>query len=57
MEAAGDAGGPDALQAHAARTDIHQDVAQDAAAGEPEDEHSFKYTGRDGTVKPMAKFL
>ena len=34
MEAAGDAGGPDALQAHAAGADIHQDLAQDPAAGE-----------------------
>ena len=34
VEAAGDAGGPDALQAHAAGTDLHQDIAQDAAAGE-----------------------
>ena len=34
VEAAGDAGGPDALQAHAAGADIHQDLAQDPAAGE-----------------------
>ena len=34
VEAAGDAGGPDALEAHAVGADLHQDVAEDPATGE-----------------------
>ena len=34
VEAAGDAGRPDARAAHADGADVHQDVAQDPAAGE-----------------------
>ena len=52
VEAAGDAGGPDALQAHAAGADIHQDIAQDAATGESLDCQKAVKLKKKTTCKP-----
>ena len=62
VEAAGDARRPDAHQAHAARADLHQDVAQDAAAGEEQEETVLFYYGRRNKVEsphngPSAKLV